>query len=624
MGAEVAQHPACLSYALSYARRGWPVFPLHTPAGDGCSCGGDCGNAGKHPRTQHGLTDATTDEATIRRWWQRWPDANVAIATGERSGLLAVDIDPRSNGTETWTELVTTHDPLGHTPTVATGGGGTHLFLRRPDLPHVKSKAGALGAGVDVKADGGYVVAPPSLHASGEYYRFRPGADPGEAELEAAPQWLVARLGARQRAEPGAASSTDSWLVTAFREAGWLERKLDSGAWVVRCPWLESHTTGKEADSSTVVLPATELGEERFHCSHAHCTGRTAADVRAALPEPAVLVADERHPLPPEAHLGELDDAWIVEPLPDEPLPEPPSAKPVTSGQAWERLGARTVAQTLRGTWAQLQTPQQTRSVSMCHRELDQLTGGFVRGLVTVLGAVTSWGKTSYALMVADEGLRAGERVLYVSGEDHESICGRRLLARRAGVSALRLREGVLRTNEHNNIAAVINDAEDVPWFLDAVGKPAEWAAKAAAEIAREGHYGLLIFDYLQAFTSSRKTQDRRNEVTAVARCFADAAKSSGAAGLILSQLKRREFPDKPPTMHDLKESGDVENMAEVVLLGHLDHRGTETVAGHEVHLYRRLVAVGKNKDGPRSSVTIHLPFDDRPGGTASFQRIPT
>ena len=55
---------ALLDTALSYARRGWAVFPCHTPTDQGCSCRRDCGRIGKHPRTQHGLHDATTDEAT--------------------------------------------------------------------------------------------------------------------------------------------------------------------------------------------------------------------------------------------------------------------------------------------------------------------------------------------------------------------------------------------------------------------------------------------------------------------------------------------------------------------------------------------------------------------------------
>src|SRR5690348_12278227 len=104
-----------LAAALDYAQRGWPVFPCHNPVvprrvGFGCnrmircSCGepdfvakeGGCKTPGKHPRTQHGVNDATTDEKRIRGWFEYWPDANIGIATG--GGLVGVDVDPRHKG----------------------------------------------------------------------------------------------------------------------------------------------------------------------------------------------------------------------------------------------------------------------------------------------------------------------------------------------------------------------------------------------------------------------------------------------------------------------------------------------------------------------------------------------
>src|SRR5262245_44815036 len=77
-----------LAAALAYASRGWRVIPLHHVVNGKCSCSkADCGSPGKHPRTQHGVKDGTTDASTIRGWWQTWPSANVAICTGPESGL---------------------------------------------------------------------------------------------------------------------------------------------------------------------------------------------------------------------------------------------------------------------------------------------------------------------------------------------------------------------------------------------------------------------------------------------------------------------------------------------------------------------------------------------------------
>ena len=96
-----------LNAALEYARRGWPVLPLHTMNGDGrCTCGrADCDSPGKHPRTAHGVRDATTDEGRIRAWWARWPDANVAVPTGASGAtgagtFVALDLDRKDDGTD--------------------------------------------------------------------------------------------------------------------------------------------------------------------------------------------------------------------------------------------------------------------------------------------------------------------------------------------------------------------------------------------------------------------------------------------------------------------------------------------------------------------------------------------
>ncbi|MDP9380357.1 MAG: bifunctional DNA primase/polymerase, partial [Chloroflexota bacterium] len=82
-----------IDWALRYAELGWFVFPVHTVRDGTCSCGNpECGNAGKHPRTKDGSLDATTDPGDIRRWWSKWPDANIGIALNQ-SELLDVAPD---------------------------------------------------------------------------------------------------------------------------------------------------------------------------------------------------------------------------------------------------------------------------------------------------------------------------------------------------------------------------------------------------------------------------------------------------------------------------------------------------------------------------------------------------
>lgn len=187
-----------LTAALSYAARGWAVLPLHSPTPDGCSCGrADCKTPGKHPFARlvpRGVLDASSDRATITRWWTQYPACNVAIATGAVSRLLVIDLDDRPldgrNGSQSWRRLATVHEPVD-TIEAITGGGGRHLYFGLPaDQSYGQSKD-AIGLGVEVKSDGGYVVAPPSKHASGRSYDWEAFAHFEEQALAPLPPWLA-------------------------------------------------------------------------------------------------------------------------------------------------------------------------------------------------------------------------------------------------------------------------------------------------------------------------------------------------------------------------------------------------------------------------------------------------
>ena len=190
-----------INAAIEYARRGWPVLPLHTMNGDGrCTCGrADCDSPGKHPRTAHGVRDATTDEDSIRAWWAQWPQANVAVPTGAGT-FVALDLDRKDDGTDGAEVAKALHgwEPQG--PLQRTGGGGLQALYAHPG-GRVGSKTGLL-AGVDVKGDGGYVVVPPSLHASGRCYEWIEGPD---GDLPPLPDWLAEALAARPDQEPSSA-----------------------------------------------------------------------------------------------------------------------------------------------------------------------------------------------------------------------------------------------------------------------------------------------------------------------------------------------------------------------------------------------------------------------------------
>jgi putative DNA primase/helicase len=230
-----------VAIALRYVEFGWPVFPVHTPTGDTvrpCSCRrvtcpqiGEhpchkntckdsgkhpchqsvCDSAGKHPRTKNGLHDASTDKAKIRQWWETWEDANIGVATGKESGIFALDVDPRRGGAEALASLEAKHGKLPETRTADTGGGGGHYLFNYPDFP-VKNSTGVLGPGLDIKGESGSIVVAPSLHMSGNRYRWR-----NDAPVADAPEWFLRLLRAEHKSRANGSAGIGEFIPEGHR-----------------------------------------------------------------------------------------------------------------------------------------------------------------------------------------------------------------------------------------------------------------------------------------------------------------------------------------------------------------------------------------------------------------------
>jgi hypothetical protein len=153
-----------LNAAVYCASRGWPIFPIHTPIDGGrCSCGKDCGKqCGKHPRTAHGLDDASIDLDQIREWWARWPSANIAVRTGVICDMFDIDNDDQLDGTA---DMPVIHLPGG--PVVRTGQGWHYYFA-----PTGLGNRTRFTEHCDWRGQGGYSILPPSLHRSGRRYEW--------------------------------------------------------------------------------------------------------------------------------------------------------------------------------------------------------------------------------------------------------------------------------------------------------------------------------------------------------------------------------------------------------------------------------------------------------------------
>lgn len=169
--------PPVLEGALGLARIGWYVHLLYGPTMlRNVFTGGPVNSPGKQPILPDWPERASTDPAVIAGWWDTWSDANVGVVTGARSGLVVLDIDPRNGGHESLAKLEERVGVLPGTAMVITGSDGLHKYYRHPGPGvKVKSVSKAFGRefpGIDVKGDGGQVVAPPSIHPDGPRYRW--------------------------------------------------------------------------------------------------------------------------------------------------------------------------------------------------------------------------------------------------------------------------------------------------------------------------------------------------------------------------------------------------------------------------------------------------------------------
>ena len=189
-------------WALYYAGMGLPVFPVK--------------GGGKAPLTEHGCKDASTDAGQILKWWERWPDANIGIATGVGDRpLLVLDVDINHDkgkfGDETLDDLVKRFGDLPETWLCLTGGGGLHYYFFNDD-PALTIGTNVL-PGLDFRSRGGYVVAPPSLHESGNRYEWEASNDPEDGgEPAQLPTWLhdLLALGKQQDARKPAKEAPES------------------------------------------------------------------------------------------------------------------------------------------------------------------------------------------------------------------------------------------------------------------------------------------------------------------------------------------------------------------------------------------------------------------------------
>lgn len=191
-----------LQHALSYAEAGYKIFPCHYPilvknSTPKCSCKSTAANtckAGKHPMFREWTTSASSDPNQIKKWWTNTPYANIGMLAGEPNGFDVLDEDPKDGGDVALKERTERFGDLPTTVQSHTGSGGDHFFFKH--YPGLKNNNhGKIAKGLDFRTTGGQIIAPPSLHASGNRY-----------------QWVVPPTTDNIFAEP------PGWLLEVMRE----------------------------------------------------------------------------------------------------------------------------------------------------------------------------------------------------------------------------------------------------------------------------------------------------------------------------------------------------------------------------------------------------------------------
>lgn len=544
---ETASVPDMLDLALAYAKRGWRVFPL----------------TGKVPAIAggNGCLDATTDPEVIYEWWRDRPSANVGIACGEQTGVLAIDLDgPEARAA--WLKLCAHHDPIV-TPWSRTGraDGGIHVLFRWPDGEHVPNRSEGswperfLGARkMGVIGEGRYIVAPGSVHPdTGALYAW--GGEAERMPLALVPAWLLSIL----REEIPKAAPSPTWRPSTERDAsrarsyclGALRHGHDE---VARLPKGERNASlVKVAYALGGYIPTGFLEEhevrEALRSACAHWSERDVRKDYATIERGmnAGMSAPRDIPQPtPKAAASTWTQPEDDTRTPDQVVPLEPQRP------AWKTPAER--ALTLGSQGARLSTGFPT---------LDEWSrGGLLGKRLVAIGGAPGAGKTTLALQLAHHYHDAGHAVaVLASDEDADGLLMR--WGQQCGLT----REDLEGGNEHARAALssfvdspilAMVDADDESAAIEDVAK---WVASKAEGTGRTG---VLIIDSIQTArcANAESLQPRERVDATVVALKRSRRLGDGLLVIATSEVARgfyRGGSERTEPLAAFKESGGIE-----------------------------------------------------------------
>jgi replicative DNA helicase len=251
--------------------------------------------------------------------------------------------------------------------------------------------------------------------------------------------------------------------------------------------------------------------------------------------------------------------------------------------------------------------PSDITGIPTGYVELDRLTSGFQAGDLIIVAGRPSMGKTAFALNIAesvavDTGLPVGIFSMEMGGTQ----LAMRMLASIGRLDSHRVRSGRLTDDEWSRLSFALGKLHEAPIYIDETGglTPANLRARAR-RLARQygGKLGLLVIDYIQLMSSNRQGENRATEVSDISRAIKSLAKELQVPIVALSQLSRKveERNDKRPMMSDLRESGAIEQDADLILMMYRDEYYKPDTPDKGI----AEVIVGKQRNGPTGTVRL-------------------
>lgn len=289
-----------LDTAHAYARRGWRVIPVYNVNADGtCACGVtdirdgvDKHAAGKHPIGARWQERASSSGADVQEWFSVGHQ-NIGIATGEASGIFVLDVDPDNGGDKTLWDLQFKHGDLPSTWAVRTGSGGEHYYFAWPGFD-LSNSAGLLGPGLDIRGNGGQVVAPPSVSAKGAYITLN------EVDVAPAPEWLLSLLTAEPAPRNDAAVARLAEAPEGYVQTA-VEYELRTLA--ATTEGSRNHALNRAAFAIATLLPHGVITEDEIITAFTPVAldlGLDASETRKTIASAIAAGMEKPRPWPPE------------------------------------------------------------------------------------------------------------------------------------------------------------------------------------------------------------------------------------------------------------------------------------------------------------------------------------